>query len=39
MKLYLLQKRVYESVQNMLKEMSELGEANFTLAEKVFLEV
>uniref|UniRef100_A0A914NAD1 Kinesin-like protein n=1 Tax=Meloidogyne incognita TaxID=6306 RepID=A0A914NAD1_MELIC len=27
-------KRVYESVQNMLKEMSELGEANFTLAEK-----
>ncbi|KAF7636437.1 Kinesin-like protein [Meloidogyne graminicola] len=27
-------KRVYESVQNMLKEMSELGEANFTLPEK-----
>ncbi|CAK5085793.1 unnamed protein product [Meloidogyne enterolobii] len=30
-------KRVYESVQNMLKEMSELGEANFTLAEKELL--
>lgn len=28
-------KRVYESVQNMIKEMSELGEANFVLSDKL----
>ena len=33
----LLQKRVYESVQSMLKEMSDLGEANFGFTEKVAL--